>query len=105
MHLPAGISEVTPQLLRALDTDQVSAVQFLRSGKVRVTCKTNEYRDDLLEGSTLLFGDVSIPVTAADQSICPVFVRDLLFEVTDCAVKSAFESFGVVHSVHPCFFP
>ena len=90
--------------MRALDADKVSAVQFLRGGKVRITCKTSEYRDDLLEGSSFLFGDVSIPVTAADQSIRSVFVRDLPFEVTDCVVKSAFESFGVVHSVHPCFF-
>lgn len=103
IHKTTSISEVTPQLLRALDADKVSAVQFLRGGKVRVTCKTSEYRDDLLEGSSFLFGDVSIPVTAADQSICSVYVRDLPFEVTDCVVKSAFESFGVVHSVHPCF--
>ena len=66
--------------------------------------KTSEYRDDLLEGSSFLFGDVPIPVTAADQSIRTVYVRYLPFEVTDCVVKSAFESFGVVHSVHPCFF-
>ena len=82
----------------------VTAVQFLKNGQVRVTCKTAEYRDDLLEGSTLLFGDVPIPVTAADQPIRSVFVRDLPFEVPDCDVKSAFESFGVVLSVHQCFF-
>ena len=99
IHKTTGISEVTPQLLRALDVDKVSAVQFLRNGKVRVTCKTSEYRD-----STFLFGDVPIPGTAADQSIRTVYVRDLPFEVTDCVVKSAFESSGVVHSVHPCFF-
>ena len=103
IHKTRSISEVTPQLLRALDADKVSAVQFLRGGKVRITCNTSEYRDDLLEGSSFLFGDVSIPVTAADQSIRSVFVRDLPFEVADCVVKSAFESFGVVHSVHPCF--
>ena len=33
-----------------------------------------------------------------------MFVRDLPFEVPDCDVKSAFESFGVVLSVHQCFF-
>ena len=47
-----------------------------------MTCKTAEYWDDLLEGSTLLFGEVPIPVTAADQAIRFVFVRDLLFEVS-----------------------
>ena len=33
-----------------------------------------------------------------------MFVPDLSFEVSDCDVKSAFESFGVVLSVHQCFF-
>ena len=45
-----------------------------------------------------------IPVTVADQPIRSVFVRDLPFEVPDCDVRSAFESFGVVLSVHHCFF-
>ena len=80
----------------------IDAVQFLKSGRVRVTCKTAEYRDDLLEGSTCLFGDVPIP--AADQNIRFVFVRDLPFEVPDDDVKSVFERFGVVHSMSPCFF-
>ena len=109
LHFPSeipknlGISEV-PQLLRALDAQKIDALQFLKSGRVRVTCKTAEYRDDLLEGSTFLFGDVPIPVTAADQSIRFVFVRDLPFEVPDDDVKSVFERFGVVHSISPCFF-
>ena len=104
IHRAQGVSEVAPQLLQALDVENIAAVQFLKNGQVRVTCKTAEYRDDLLEGSTFLFGDVPIPVTAADQPIRSVFVRDLPFEVPDCDVKSAFESFGVVLSVHQCFF-
>ena len=77
---------------------------LLYSSSRVVTCKTAEYRDDLLEGSSFLFGDVPIPVTAADQSIRFVFVRDLPFEVPDDDVKSVFERFGVVHSISPCFF-
>ena len=104
IHRSQGISEVAPQLLRALDAVKIAAVQFLKSGRVCVTCKTAEYRYDLLEGSTFLFGDVPIPVTAADESIRFVFVRDLLFEVPDDNVKSVFERFGAVHSISPCFF-
>ena len=104
IHRTLGVSEIAPQLLQALDVENIAAVQFLKNSQVRVTCKTAEYREDLLEGSTLLFGDVPIPVTAADQPIRSVFVRDLPFEVPDCDVKSAFESFGVVLSVHQCFF-
>ena len=104
IHRAQGVSEVAPQLLQALDVENIAAVQFLKNSQVRVTCKTAKYRDDLLERSIFLFGDVPIPVTAADQPIRSVFVRDLPFEVPDCDVKSAFESFGVVLSVHQCFF-
>ena len=110
LHFPeeiyktTGIGDIPPQLLRALDPDKVSAVQFLRNGRVRVTCKTTEYRDDLLEGASFLFGDCPLPVTAADLSIRSVFVRDLPSEVPDRDVQSSFESFGVVHSVSQCFF-
>ena len=110
LHFPAEIhrtqevSEVAPQLLRVLDVQKIAEVQFLRNGRVRVTTKTSDYRDELLEGSTFLFGDVPIPVTAADQPLRSVFVRDLPVEVPDVDVKSVFESFGVDHSVHPYFF-
>ena len=104
IHKTQGVSDVAPQLLRALDAHKIEAVQFLRSGRVRVTAKTAELRDELLEGSTLLYGDVSVPVTAADQHIYPVFVHDLPVELSDDDVKCAFKSFGVVHSVHQCFF-
>ena len=98
------MTEVARQLLRALDAHRIAAVQFLRNGRVRVTAKTSEYRNELLEGSTFLYGDVSIPVTAADLHIRPVFVRDLPAELSDDVVKCAFESFGVVYSVHQCLF-
>ena len=104
IHRTQGVSEVAPQLLRALDVQKIAAVQFLRNGRVRVTTKTSDYRDELLEGSTFLFGDVPIPVTAADQPLRSVFVRDLPVEVPHVDVKSVLQSFGVVHSVHPCFF-
>ena len=104
IHRTQGVSEVAPQLLRALDVEKIAAVQFLRNGRVRVTTKTSHYRDELLEGSTFLFGDFPIQVTAAYQPLRSVFVRDLPDEVSDVDVNSVFESFGVVHSVRPCFF-
>ena len=104
IHRTQGVSEVAPQLLRALDVQKIVSVQFLRNGRVRVTTKTSDYWDELLEGSTFLFGDVPIPVTAADQPLRSAFGRDLPVEVPDVDVKSVFQSFGVVHSVHPCFF-
>ena len=88
IHRAQGVSEVAPQLLQAHGVEKIAAVQFVKNGQARVTCKTAEYRDDLLEGSTFLFGDVPIPVTAADQPIRSVFVRDLPFEVPDSVMLS-----------------
>ena len=48
IHRTQGVSEVAPQLLQALDVEKIAAVQFLKNGPVRVTCKTADYRDDLL---------------------------------------------------------
>ena len=86
IHRTQGVSEVAPHLLRALDVQKIAAVQFLRNGRVRVTTKPSDYRDELLEGSMFLFGDVPIPVTAPDQPLRSVFVCDLPVEVPDVCV-------------------
>ena len=99
-----GVAEIAPHLLKALGPEKVSAVQFLREGRVRVTTKTVAYRDELLRGSVFRYGDVEVPVSAADALFLPVYVRDLPFEVSDADVVSAFRSFGVVLSIRPCFF-
>ena len=99
-----GVAEIAPHLLKALGPEKVSAVQFLREGRVRVTTKTVAYRDELLRGSVFRYGDVEVPVSAADALFLPVYVRDLPFEVADADVVSAFRSFGVVLSIRPCFF-
>ena len=44
IHRAQGVSEVSPQLLQALDVEKIAAVQFLKNGQVRVTCKTAEYQ-------------------------------------------------------------
>ena len=90
--------------MKALGPDEVSAVQFLRNGRVRVTAKTVAYRDELLRGSSFRYGDIEVPVSAADAVFRPVYVHDLPFEVPDSDVVSAFQDFGVVLSIRPCFF-
>ena len=99
-----GVAEIAPHLLKALGPEKVSAVQFLREGRVRVTTKSAAYRDELLRGSVFRYGDVKVPVSAADALFLPVYVRDLPFEVPDADVVSVFRSFGVVLSIRPCFF-
>ena len=51
-----------------------------------------------------MYGDVPVPVTVSDVALCSVYVRDLPFEAPDVDVRTVFESFGVVHSVRPCYF-
>ena len=110
LHFPAevykstGANEIVPHLLRVLEPDNVSAVQFLRSGKVRLTLKSIEYRNTLLHKSSLLYREVSIPVTVSSVPIRSVYICDLPFEVPDIEVQTVFESFSVVHSVRPCYF-
>ena len=91
-------------MLNALGREKVSAVQFLREGRVRVTTKTAAYWDGLLRGSVFRYGDVEVPISAADASFLPVYVRDLPYEVPDADVVSVFQAFGVVLSIRPCFF-
>ena len=110
LHFPeevykfVGVADISPQLLNALGPDKVSAVQFLRNGRVRVTTKTTAYRDELLRGSSFRYGDVEVPVSAADALFLAVYVRDLPYEVPDADVVSVFKAFGVVLSIRPCFF-
>ena len=110
LHFPPEVQrsispiELVPQLLRYFSSDRVSAIQLLRGGKVRLTFATSEFRDKILRKTLLQIGNISVPVTASDARIRSVYVRDLPFEVPDVDVQSALESFGVVHSVRPCFF-
>ena len=98
-----GVAQIAPQLLNALGPNKVSAVQFLRNGLVRVTARTAAYRDELLRGSSFCYGDIEVPVSAADAVPRLVYARDLPFEVPDADV-SVLKAFGVVLSIRPCYF-
>ena len=87
-----------------LDTDKVKALQFLKNGRVRATLKTTAYRDKLLRGSSLLYGDVAVPVTAAYAIFRPVYALDLPFEVTNADVVSVFQALGLFKSICCRFF-
>ena len=100
-----GVAQIAPQLLNALGPDKVSAVQFLRNGLVRVTAKTVAYQDELLRESLFRYGDIEVPVSAADAVPRLVYVHDLPFEVPDADVVSVLKAFGVVLSIRPKNFP
>ena len=84
-----GVAEIAPHLLKALGPEKVSAVLFLREGRVRVTTKTVVYRDELLSGSVFRYGDVEVSVSAADALIQFIFILRSDFSKTFCGVFEA----------------
>ena len=92
------MGELFPLLVRALDQSQIVAMQFLRVSRVRVTVRTQAYREELLK-SQFMFEDVVIPVSPADRVAKVVYVRDLPFELSAESVQSVFSVFGEVYSV------
>ena len=67
-------------------------------GRVRVTVRSEAYREILLS-SGFRFEDTVVPVTPADCVAKSVYVRDLLFEVSDESIVSVFSTYGKVYSV------
>ena len=98
IYLRRGVGELFPLLVRALHEKEIVAMQFLRGGKggVRVTVRSEAYREDLLS-SVFRFEDTVVPVTPADCFAKSVYVRDLPFEVSDESIVSVFS--GKVYSV------
>ena len=98
VYLRRGVGELAPLLVRALHERKISALQFLRGGRVRVTLLDLAYREELLS-SDFMFEDSPIPVTPADCFVSSVYLRDLPVEISDESVRSALEVFGDVFSV------
>ena len=98
VYLRRGVGELAPLLVRALHERKISALQFLRGGRVRVTLLDPAYREELLS-SDFKFEDSPIPVTPADCPVTSVYLRDLPVEISDESVRSALEAFGDVFNV------
>ena len=73
-------------------------MQFLRGGRVRVTVRSEAYREVLLSTESR-FEDTVVPVTTADCVPKSVYVHDLPFEVSDESIVSVFSTYGKVYSV------
>ena len=67
-------------------------------GRVRVTVRSEAYRENLLS-SKFIFENTVVPVTPADCVVKSVCVRDLPFEVSDESIVSVFSTYGKVYSV------
>lgn len=98
VYLSRGVGDLCPLLVRALHANKISALQFLRGGRVRVTVREPAFREEVLSND-LMFEDRKIPVTPFGVHVITVYVRDLPVELSEETVKSAFSSYGEVYSV------
>ena len=98
IYLRRGVGELFPLLVRALHEKEIVAMQFLRGGRVRVTVRSEAYREDLLS-SKFRFENNVVPVTPADCVVKSVYVCDLRFEVSDESIVSVLSTYGKVYSV------
>ena len=103
VYLSRGVGDLCPLLVRASHVKKISALQFLRGGRVRVTVREPAYREELLS-SNFVFEDRKIPVTPAGVHVVTVYVRDLPVELSDETVKSAFSAYGEVYSIRHAYF-
>ena len=103
VYLSRGVGDLCPLLVRALHANKISALQFLRGGRVRVTVREPSFREELLSNDFVYEGR-KIPVTPAGVHTVTVYVRDLPVELSDDSIKSAFSSFGEVFSISHAHF-
>ena len=103
VSLSCGVGDLCPLLVRALHAKKISALQFLRGGRVRVTVREPAFREELLSNDFVYEGR-KIPVTPAGVHTVTVYVRDLPVELSDDSIKSAFSSFGEVFSISHAHF-
>ena len=103
VYLSRGVGDLCPLLVRALHANKISALQFLRGGRVRVTVREPAFREELLSNDFVYEGR-KIPVTPAGVHTVTVYVRDLPVELSDDSIKSAFSSFGEVFSISHAHF-
>ena len=103
VYLSRGVGDLCPQLVRAWHGKEISCIQFLRGGRVRVTVRDPAFREELLSNDFVYEGR-KIPVTPAGVHATTVYVRDLPVELSDESVKSALSAYGDVYSIrHACF--
>ena len=87
-----------PKLLQIFQPDSLHCVQFLRSGKIRVTfCEKAVCDHHLSEG--VRFEDQDIPVTRDADKVTVLYLRDLPYEVSGEDVFDFFSIYGEVLTV------
>ena len=98
----AGVSDILSLVMRSLDPDKISCMQFLRAGKLRLTFQDAEACSAVLKDGLDL--DFPVQLLPADDRIRVVHLRDLPVEVDDDSVSAFFSDYGEVLSVDHCHF-
>ena len=97
----SGASDVLPLVMKSLDAEKVLGVQFLRTGRVRLTFDDPETCSTVLKDG-LDLDDVTVQPFPADDR--RVRLRDLPVEVDHDNVSTFFSAYGEVLSVDHCYF-
>ena len=97
----AKSSNVVAQMLsKKLDFSKVRHIQFIPGGRIRVTCSSVEYRNEILNRKTIQIDDVHfLNVTASDSPVTNVYVHYLPVEAGDVGLRLALLPFGTVHEI------
>ena len=98
IYRSVGSSSVLPELLRLVNKDLLTYVQFLRNGAVRLTFKTSVDCERVL-ASGIRYNDVPLRLAPAGTQSRIVYLRDCPSEVPDNIVCQFFTSFGEVHNI------
>ena len=98
IYRSVGSSAVLPELLRSVDKEKVSTVQFLRNGAVRLTYKAAADCDAAVSNG-ITYGDVALRVVSVEAKSRLVYLRDCPSEVPDSTIRTFFAAYGEVHSV------
>ena len=93
-----GAQEMFPRLLKVFKAEDLSCIQFVRGGKVRVSFREKSVRDYHLSEGVRFDGQV-IPVTRDADKVAFVYLRDLPYEVADENVSDFFKTYGEVLAV------
>ena len=96
--------DILAKLLSKLDVSDISCVQFMPNGYVRLTFTSMEARSDAFL-SGVFYDTLRLRVFEAQPSVFNVYVHHLPFEVPDRALEEVLSAFGVVHSITEQTYP
>ncbi|KAJ7372462.1 hypothetical protein OS493_018969 [Desmophyllum pertusum] len=93
-----GSTLVLPELLQSVSRGELSTVQFLRNGAVRLTFKTAVACDAVVASGIHVHGH-DLRVVSVETKSRLIYLRDCPAEVPNSAVSGFFASYGEVHSI------